>query len=78
MSQKFILLSYLLKMHMPCKRVKFIVNSIRGVTIWLKRIAIYCNTWQPYHNILPWDIIAEKRPNKHRNSSACWKLPSSL
>jgi hypothetical protein len=37
----------------------------RGVTIRQKRIAIYCNTWQPYHNmycnISPWDIITEKK-----------------
>jgi hypothetical protein len=26
---------------------------------------------QYYFNILPWDIITEKRPNEHRNSSAC-------
>jgi hypothetical protein len=44
----------------------------RGVTIGQKHIAIYCNKWQLYHNtycnILPRDIITEKRPNKHRNS----------
>jgi hypothetical protein len=47
------------------------------VTIRQKRIAVYSNTWQPYHNthcnILPWNIITEIRPNKHRNLSACCK-----
>jgi hypothetical protein len=54
----------------------------RGVTMRQKRIAIYCNTWQlhrnTYCNILPWNNITEKRPNKHRNSSASWTLPSKF
>jgi hypothetical protein len=52
-------------------------SSRLEVSRYDKSVLRYIVIHNTYCNILAWNIITEKRPNKHRNSSACWKLPSN-